>query len=661
MKDSFWRQFPVIEAKKEELKELSDSQQPGYGELTDAEFYWSAVEKYISQQGQDLLLIIDNANETTDLEMLLLKQLDCKIILTSRKRLESVDCINVTHLEREECLELYHIHSGDKTEDHTADNAAIENIISLISGHTLLIELLAKLQFAAGITSEDLYLKLKKEGFDLSDMTESISYLYNTEMNSQEPCNSRITEHIKKILNISEISQNQEKMQIMQFFSLLLPGCVITMQTAKKWLNLQNLNTINALVDDGWLNRSTQNNIPVLTMHPLIYIGICDMLTQNEALETLWVKNAAKDVEIKENETAANKINVLVPAEALINNAHIRNREYIELMGSFGGIYIANGEYQNALNFYEKVLKMEEDILDSQDIYIAKTFNTFGVIYDGLVKYNEALEWLKKGAEMHREILGDAHIDTAVSYSNVASMYFKLNMLEEANKWIVQAFAMLELLPDQKYSSNAAIIYAAKGICCLKEGNPDTSTAYFKKAIEILQNTVVENHPTAMGLYANIAAIYHAQGKCAEALRIYLLIRDIYEKDLGEKHPNTTAIYRNIGNVYRDQNKYDESLKWYEKTAKIREEIYGEDHILTGYVYNDIGIVHFYQSKYSEASQDFHKALPIYKNTLGNDSSAVKTVYYHIKVSNRGIFESQVAYFLLFCFIIYILFYYIIY
>lgn len=75
------------------------------------------------------------------------------------------------------------------------------------------------------------------------------------------------------------------------------------------------------------------------------------MLPQNEELETLWVKNAAEDVMIKEKEAPAEKINILLPAEALINNVHIRNREYIELMGSFGGIYIANGEYQNALIF----------------------------------------------------------------------------------------------------------------------------------------------------------------------------------------------------------------------------------------------------------------------------------------------------------------------
>lgn len=80
-KDSFWRQFPVIEEKgepKESSASLqSASPQPGDGEITNKESYWSAVKKYISkQEQQDLLLIIDNANEITDSEMLVLKQLD---------------------------------------------------------------------------------------------------------------------------------------------------------------------------------------------------------------------------------------------------------------------------------------------------------------------------------------------------------------------------------------------------------------------------------------------------------------------------------------------------------------------------------------------------------------------------------------------------------
>lgn len=640
VKDTFWKQFPEIEAGNKHLFKTEDEidttkspfrktkdNQPHFSQtkhekLMDTETYWTATMRYINKPEQNILLVIDNANDITNAEIMLLEQLNCKMLLTSRKAMDTVKCIEVAHLDPENCQIIYRTYSHD----HAASDEIIQNIISLAGEHTLLIELLAKLQYAAGLSAERLYQRLKEEHFDLSNISENISYLHNPEIHPDELWDKQITEHIEKLFNISEINQSPEKMQILQFFSLILPGQIVTIRNVKHWLDLPNLNTLNALVDGGWLNRSNQNGDPVLTIHPLVYIGICHMTPPDEHRETMWVKNVAKDLLIKEDETALDKMDMLLVAEALKNNVHIRNIEYLELFGYISTVYLSNGEYQTALEYFKELLEMESDILGKEHSYIAKTYNSIGAVYDGMVEYDNALEWFKKGAAMHEAISGSSHLDTAVSYSNVASVYFKLKNLSESRIWIKKAMDILDSYPNSEDSQEKATIYTAKGNVCLLEGRLDDSIDWFKKALEIQKKISGEDHPTTMTVYNNIGLIYHACRKCEDALAIYQQMREASEKRWGEKHPNTTSIYRNIGNVYRTKRRYRDALMWYEKAAKIREEVYGMDHIRTGIIYNDIGLAYTDLFRYAESLKYFDKALAIYEAVLGEEDKETEKV-----------------------------------
>lgn len=633
IEDSFWKQFPEIVDKKEKPNVSSNVCGPEDGECNDINAYWVKVKNYLNRQEQTSLLIIDNANEIKDSEILLLTQLNCQVILTSWRQIDGVRCMDITRLPEDDCQKLYRIYSHDDI----ASDIVIENIIGLTCGHTLLIQLLAKLQYAAGLAAEQFYQLLKNEGFDLSGITENISYLHNPEINQGETRDKQIIEHIEKLFHIKEIAPNSEEMQILQFFFLFSPGCVIPMQTAKKWMNLENLNTVNALVDKGWLDRRCQNGIPVVTIHPMTFIAIRHVGNPTDELETMWIKNIFDDVLLETDEVAADKIDILPLAEAMVKNAHIRNIEYIKLWGGVLAVYIANGEYRKALEDCKKLLETEETVIGKQHIYMAKTYNTFGAIYDGLIQYTAALDWFKKGSEMCEKILGSAHLDTAVSFCNVASTYLKLNMPEDAQTWVKRAYAIVKSQPDNEYTAEAGSVYMTKGnICCRATGRVGEAISCFEKALEIHKMVSGEEHPTTMAIYGNIAVIYHACGETKKALTIYHKVREIYERKLGEKHPNTTYIYRNIGNVYRTEKKYEEALKWYSKTVRIREEIYGVEHLHTAHVYNDIGMVYYEQGKWLKALKEYKKALPIYINAVGENDNETQVIYHNIEEVHKS-------------------------
>lgn len=633
LKGSFWKQISMLNAMKTgkgQVSRINDSTDTeNIRDLDNEEDYWNAAKKLLNEQGRELLLIIDNANEITQQEILLLEQLNCRLLLTSRRALERVVCIDVGQLDREDCKKLYRIHSMDES----SPDKIIEDIIALASGHTLLIELLAKLQCATGKSAEELYHQLCEKGFDLSDIQENISYLYNPEMNQEKGYDRRFIEHVEMLFDISGVCSKREEMEILQFFSLSVPGCSVPIRTVQKWMELPDLNHMNALVKAGWLNRGNQNGVPTVEMHPLVSAAVCRMAKPDEERVNVWLKNVADDIQIKDDETSVDKAEVISFARAMIMNLPRYNMEYLELLAGDAGIYLNSGDYGKALEMYERALEIEHKIFGEKHAYIAKTYNAIGAVYDGMCEYEEALTWFRRGCEMLEELLGASHTDTAVSYCNVATTYLKQRKYNEAQPWLERAYAIQETWPDKERSANTAVIYMTKGLECAMALQLDEAIDWYEKASQIQERVSGKEHPTLMGIYGNIAMIYHMQGKHAEALELYYRVCEVYEKRWGEKHPNTTSIYRNIGNVYKSMGRYHDAMASYEKALKIREEILGKEHISTAITYNDIGMLYCEQGNISEALRYFLKALLIHEKILGVTDQNTRNVYRNLAIT----------------------------
>lgn len=631
LKGSFWKQFPVLNTVEKGQTSGQDAlaDRENVQDLNKEEEYWNAAKELLNGLGGELLLIIDNANEITQQEILLLEQLNCRLLLTARSALDRATCIEVGQLNWEDCRELYRAHSGDTS----ASDKVIEDIIALAARHTLLIELLAKLQYATGQTAEALYQRLREKGFDLSDIQENISYLHNPEMNQEKGCDRLFIEHVEMLFDISGICAKREEMEILQFFSLSVASCPVPMRTVQKWMGLPNLNHMNALIKAGWLNRGNRNGVPTVEMHPLVSAAVCRMAKPEEERVKVWIKNMADDIKIKYDETAADKAEIISFARAIISNLHLYNMEYLELLGGDADIYLHSGEYGKALELYEQALEMESKIFGEKHLYIAKTYNAIGAVYDGMCEYGEALTWFRRGCEMMEELLGSSHTDTAVSYCNVATTYLKQRKYNEMNSWLERALAIQEAWPDKEHSVNTAIIYTTKGLACAMAFQVNEAIGWYEKAFKIQEDVSGKDHPSAMMICGNIAMIYHAQGKLAEALEIYCKECEVYERRLGEEHPNTTAIYRNIGNVYKSMGRYHDALASYEKALRIREKILGKEHRSTAILYNDIGMLYYERGNISEALPYFMRALQIYEKILGVTDQNTRNVYRNLAIT----------------------------
>jgi len=113
-------------------------------------------------------------------------------------------------------------------------------------------------------------------------------------------------------------------------------------------------------------------------------------------------------------------------------------------------IYEESGEYEKALTFHHKVIKIYEKV-DSSSLDLAHAYNRFGHFYMKFKKYEDALKVFKKSLNLYLKLSGENHHNTTVSYLNIAESYYALKNYSEAQKYAQKVYAIREKVLDDEH------------------------------------------------------------------------------------------------------------------------------------------------------------------------------------------------------------------
>ncbi|CAF4256765.1 unnamed protein product, partial [Rotaria sordida] len=81
------------------------------------------------------------------------------------------------------------------------------------------------------------------------------------------------------------------------------------------------------------------------------------------------------------------------------------------------------GDYQQALDFYDKSIEIERIILPGDDPDLAISYNNISQVYKNMGDYSKALEFHEKAHEIREKALPSNHPDLANSYNNIGQVY----------------------------------------------------------------------------------------------------------------------------------------------------------------------------------------------------------------------------------------------
>jgi tetratricopeptide (TPR) repeat protein len=193
------------------------------------------------------------------------------------------------------------------------------------------------------------------------------------------------------------------------------------------------------------------------------------------------------------------------------------------------------GEYEEAITFYDKAIEIYKKTLPLNDLSFASTYNNIGNVYRNMGDYPKALSSYEKAHEIKQQSLPPNHPDLAGSYNNM-------------------------------------------GIVHKNMGDYPKALSSHEKALEIRKQSLPPNHPDLAGSYNNIGAVYGNMGDYSTALSYLEKDLEINQKSLPPNHPDLAMSYNNIGLLYEKKGDYSKARSFYERAVNIAQQSLPTNH-----------------------------------------------------------------------------------
>jgi tetratricopeptide (TPR) repeat protein len=281
------------------------------------------------------------------------------------------------------------------------------------------------------------------------------------------------------------------------------------------------------------------------------------------------------------------------------------------------------GEYQEAITFYEKSLEIKEKTLPPNHLNLAPSYNNIGLVYFNMGDYSKAFSSYKKALEIQQRSLPPNHPSLAMSYNNIGVVYRNMGDYSKALSSHEKALAVRQqsLPPNHP---NLAISYNNIGNVYADMKDYSKALSYYKKDLEISQKSLPPNHPDLRSSYNNIGMVYFNMGDYSKALSYYEKALEIQQQSLPPNHPSLAISNNNIGLVYDSMSDYSKALSSYEKALEIQQQSLPQNHPELGGSHNNIGMVYDSMGDYSKARSFYERAVKIAQHSLPSNHPDVQ-------------------------------------
>lgn len=294
---------------------------------------------------------------------------------------------------------------------------------------------------------------------------------------------------------------------------------------------------------------------------------------------------------------------------------------------NIGGVYAENGNYQEALQYFQKALTIFLDI-NKKSMDVATCYNCIGASLSHIENYDLALEYLEKALEIRLSLEGDRGLNTANSYSNIGSVHSDLGHYCEAMDCYIKALNIRIGYGNE--TKEIADSYHNIGSLMIRHGDYAKAIEYLEKSLDINKKFLGERHPHLSYLYNNIGSIYRQIGDYDKALENYVKAKDIRVCVFGEMHSSLTNTYNNLGLIYKKHKDFNKAIEYYQKSIDIIKSTYGDNSAKLRVIYNNIGSLLIDTKDFPRALEYLNLAKDAFISSLGEDHPDLSTIYANI-------------------------------
>ena len=123
----------------------------------------------------------------------------------------------------------------------------------------------------------------------------------------------------------------------------------------------------------------------------------------------------------------------------------------------------------------------------------------------------------------------------------------------------------------------------------------------------------------------DLAEVYRAQGKFAEAAPLYERSMAIREKAVGPEHSDLVGTLNGLADLYRAQGKFAEAEPLYRRALTILEQKHGRGHPEVGASLESLADLYQAEGKFAEAEPLYRRSLAVWERVLGREHPHVAT------------------------------------
>jgi tetratricopeptide (TPR) repeat protein len=187
--------------------------------------------------------------------------------------------------------------------------------------------------------------------------------------------------------------------------------------------------------------------------------------------------------------------------------------------------------------------------------------------------------------------LGPDHFDTLDTRLNLADAYRDAGRTAEAITLFEQTVADRERVLGADHPSTLSSRSHLAGAYQVA-GRTAEAITLFEQTVADRERVLRADHPETLSSRSNLAAAYRDAGRMAEAITLHEQTLADRERVLGADHPNTLASRNNLALAYRDAGRTAEAITLLEQTLADRERVLGANHPDTLATRNNLATAH---------------------------------------------------------------------
>jgi len=410
----------------------------------------------------------------------------------------------------------------------SADQEYVDQMIRLVNGHTITIELIAKQMAASLIDPAEMLELLQKSGTN-SGAEESV------ERDGKE---KSAFDFIKDLFHLSSLSEEE---QYILKCMCLVPVSGIHIRRLKKYLELKNLNVINQLVNKSWL--IMERDTKFIKLHPIICDVVKDQLKPDQVSCSQYIRGVWSDLKTAWFQTLEERNENWPYGDHIQRHYSTPTKElYTEYVGFANTAWICG--------------QFEQSIRASKEIY-AFTLKEFG----------------------------DAGYKPAYAARAIAGAYFNAGDDKNAEPYYYLGLEHMLKKPEENYNE-VGFLYQKVGRCAYSNGDfekakeyLEASLRYHDKALEVGAPTAT--HTACHDTYVQFARMHMAMGEYETAITYSQKCYDLFVEARGGETTSSAYSLSDMGICHSHLGNYEKAAEYLQRALDLNIRFNGEASMVT--------------------------------------------------------------------------------